>query len=218
MPTPNNSQLITYEGWTLRVRPARSGPPRLFLLIHGWTGSEDSMWVFARNFAQDFWLVAPRAPYLTQPSGSSWRPPQTGSKYPPRLQDLQPAADALIALVDSYAGKNGIAGDRFDVMGFSQGAALSNALALLHPDRIRRVGILSGFMPLESEALIEKRPLIGIPFFVAHGTQDELVRIEDARRSMQLLEQAGAQVTYCEDQVGHKVSLNCMRALERFFV
>ena len=32
----------------------------------------------------------------------------------------------------------------------------------------------------------------------------------------QLLEQAGASITYCEDEVGHKVSLHCMKALRAY--
>ncbi|MBI3738750.1 MAG: hypothetical protein HY258_06860, partial [Chloroflexi bacterium] len=67
------------------------------------------------------------------------------------------------------------------------------------------------------ESVLEKRPLNGKPFFVAHGTLDEMVKVEYARQSIQLLERAGAKVTYCEDEVGHKVSANCLRALERFF-
>jgi predicted esterase len=31
-----------------------------------------------------------------------------------------------------------------------------------------------------------------------------------------LLEKAGAQVTYCEGEVGHKVSADCLRALKEF--
>jgi predicted esterase len=32
-----------------------------------------------------------------------------------------------------------------------------------------------------------------------------------------LLESAGADVTFCEDEVGHKVSAHCLHALEDFF-
>jgi phospholipase/carboxylesterase len=59
--------------------------------------------------------------------------------------------------------------------------------------------------------------LEGKPFFVAHGTRDETVNVERARASIAILEQAGAIVTYCEDEVGHKVSANCLRALREFF-
>jgi len=59
--------------------------------------------------------------------------------------------------------------------------------------------------------------LEGKDFFVAHGVKDETVTIDRARHSVALLEQAGARVTYCEDEVGHKVSANCVVALKNFF-
>ena len=62
-----------------------------------------------------------------------------------------------------------------------------------------------------------RRVLAGKHFFVAHGTQDNLVPVERARESIELLEQAGAQVTFCEAEVGHKVSADCLRGLESFF-
>jgi predicted esterase len=102
-------------------------------------------------------------------------------------------------------------------MGFSQGAAMSNLLAFLYPQRIRKTGILAGFVPGGLEALVSKRPLDGKLFFVTHGTKDEMVTIDRARASISLLEQAGAKVTYCEDEVGHKVSVTCLRALREFF-
>ena len=213
-----DTQLITFKDWTLRVRPALMGRPRLLLLLHGWTGDENSMWIFVQNFPADYWIVAPRAPHIARPSGYSWRPPQRGTHDVPRFQDLRPAAEALISLVDAYATDQRIDSDQFDIIGFSQGAALTNTLALLYPQRVRRAGVLAGFVPLDSESLVERRPLNDKPFFVAHGTLDEMVGIEYARQSIQILEQAGAQVTFCESQVGHKVSADCLRALDEFFV
>ena len=101
-------------------------------------------------------------------------------------------------------------------MGFSQGAAMSNILAFLYPQRIRKTGILAGFAPDGLEELAAQRPLEGKPFFVSHGTKDETIPVEHARASLELLKQAGAQVTYCEDEVGHKMSLKCLRALRIF--
>jgi predicted esterase len=77
--------------------------------------------------------------------------------------------------------------------------------------------MLAGFVPDGLEEGIARRSLQGKPFFVAHGTKDETVPIDRARASIALLEQAGAQVTYCEDDVGHKVSVACLRALQKFF-
>jgi phospholipase/carboxylesterase len=189
------------------------------LLIHGLTGDENSMWVFARNLSTEYWMVAPRAPHASQmeQGGYSWRTPDSETEDRPRLEQLRDSADALLRLVDEYAASVRLQADDFDVMGFSQGAAMSSTLAFLYPKRIRKVGILAGFVPGGLEELVTQRPVEGKPFFVAHGTKDEMVTIERARASIETLERAGAQITYCEDEVGHKVSVNCLRALKDFF-
>lgn len=219
MPDLNNASLITFKDWTLRVRESTQPSPRLLLLIHGLTGDENSMWVFARDLSAEYWLIAPRAPHAAQmqQGGYSWRPPQSETEDRPSLEQLRPAAEALIRLVDEYSASAGLDAATFDVMGFSQGAAMSSLLTFLYPQRIGKVGILAGFVPGGLEELVPQRPLEGKPFFVAHGTKDEMVSVDRARASIEILEQAGAQVTYCEDEVGHKVSVTCLRALKKFF-
>lgn len=213
----SDTERIEFQNWIVRVRPAQSPKAPLLLLLHGWTGDEDSMWVFVQNFPNDYWMLAPRAPYAAEQGGYTWRPPQTAGRGWPGMDDFRPAGEALIALVDAYAAESGLKVNSFDVMGFSQGAALTIALTLLYPERIRRAAVLSGFLPAGSEETLAKRPLSGRPIFVAHGTRDELVKVEYAHRIVEALEGGGAHVTFCEDEVGHKVSAACLRALEDFF-
>ena len=217
MQTAPDTQLIQFEGRTLRIRESTDPSARLLLLIHGLTGDENVMWVFARDLPARYWMVAPRAPYAAEPGGYSWRPPPFETMDGPSLEHLKQNAEALIHLVDAYSASAGIDASTFDVMGFSQGAAMSNVLAFLYPHRIRKTGILAGFVPSGLEELVSQRPLEGKAFFVAHGTRDEKVTVDRARSSIALLEQAGAKVTYCEDDVAHKLSLNCLRALKEFF-
>ncbi len=217
MPAQNDTQLISFQDWTLRLRAASARPARLLLLVHGWTGDENSMWVFVRRFPARYWIVAPRAPHATQPNGFSWRAGEGPPGAPPNFEQLSPSAARLIGLVDALAAEHQIDDPVFDAIGFSQGAALVNTLALLHPARVGRLGVLAGFVPAGAESLMRGRPLEGKPIFVAHGTGDERVPVAEARRSIKLLEAAGANVTYCEDDVGHKLSANCLHALERFF-
>ena len=218
MQTLNNSTLVNYNNWTLRVRESSDPQSRLLLMIHGLTGDENSMWVFGQKMPSRYWLVLPRAPYTVESGGYSWRPSFQASEFGrPTLEQLRVGAEGLIGLVDEYAVSAGIDASTFDLIGFSQGAAMSNVLAFLFPERIRKVGILAGFVPQGLEAFVSKRPLAGKPFFVAHGTRDEMVKIDRARESIATLEEAGARVTYCEDDVGHKVSANCLRALKDFF-
>jgi phospholipase/carboxylesterase len=217
MPDLNSTALISFEDWTLRIRESTQPSPRLMLLIHGFTGDENSMWVFARDLSANYWIVAPRAPYVSEQSGYSWRPPQFENMNMLSLDLLRSSAEALIHLVDEYSASVGVEASTFDVMGFSQGGAMSSLLAFLYPERVRKIGILAGFVPNGLEELISQRPLEGKPFFVAHGTKDEMVPVDRARASIKIFEEAGATVTYCEDEVGHKVSVTCLRSLKSFF-
>jgi len=214
--TVPETELIQFEGWTLRIRESTNPTPRLLLMIHGITGDENSMWVFGHDMPAHYWIVAPRAPYPADPGGYSWRPPQFENMDGPSLELLKESAAALIQLVDAYSASMGIDSSVFDVIGFSQGGVLSNVLTFLYPQRIRKAGILAGFVPSGLEELISQRPLEGKVIFVAHGTKDEMVTIDRARASINLLKQAGGIVTYCEDNVGHKMSVNCLRSLKEF--
>lgn len=220
MPDVNNTHQMTYNGWTVRVRHAAQKPARFLLLLHGWTGDENSMWIFTHKFPADMWIAAPRAPHAAEGGGYSWRTlrrDQDSDWGLPTLSDYKPAADSLIRLVDDISASIGVDTTQFDVAGFSQGGVLTSVLALLYPQRIRKAAVLAGFMPDGTEDLLAQRVLAGKHIFVAHGTQDDLIPFDRAKGSIKMLEQAGAQVTFCEAEVGHKISADCLRGLEAFW-
>jgi phospholipase/carboxylesterase len=217
------TETIEFNGWTMRIRPAETSHPRFLVMIHGLTGDENSMWVFARRFSPDYWIIAPRAPHPAKPQGFSWRAnplsideARNHQTNRPSFDALKSSAEALIKLIDEYAASVKVETGVFDAIGFSQGAAMVNVLGMLYPSRVRKMGVLAGFVPSGLDDYVGRRVLTGKHVFVAHGTQDEMVPIDRARDSMQLLEQAGASITYCEDEVGHKLSSNCLRALEEY--
>jgi phospholipase/carboxylesterase len=218
VPTATDAKLLSFDGWTLRVHQPQAASPRLLVLLHGWTGDENSMWVFTKHLSSAYWMIAPRAPYPAEPSGFSWRNMQDAAFGWPNLETLSPAAEGLLKLIDGYSASVGVDAAQFDLMGFSQGAAMVNLLAMLHPNRIRKMAVLAGFVPSGLEELVAKKTLAGKKVFVAHGTQDQVIPLDRARASMSLLEQAGAQVTWCEDEVGHKLGANCRRALESYLL
>ena len=105
----------------------------------------------------------------------------------------------------------------FHLLGFSQGAALAYSMAILSPERINSLAGLSGFLPDGTTTRLSAGRLNGLPVFIAHGTGDDLVPVDRARAAVAQIEQAGAQVTYCEDDVGHKLSAKCFHGLEAFY-
>jgi phospholipase/carboxylesterase len=189
-------------------------------MIHGITGDENSMWVFGRKFSNQYLIIAPRAPFPAQPFGYSWREVNSQTPQPdfgkPTLETLLPSAESLIQLIDQYTASLKIEAHQFDIVGFSQGAAMVSVLGLVYPNRIRKMGVLAGFVPLGLEEYIAKKPLAGKHVFVAHGTKDETVTIDRAYASVESFGHAGANVKFVEDEVGHKLGANGMKALEEY--
>ncbi|OGO37795.1 MAG: hypothetical protein A2W35_04570 [Chloroflexi bacterium RBG_16_57_11] len=210
-----NAQVRQVDGWVLRQQtPDSPGLHTLILMLHGWTGDENSMWIFANRLPKNTFLVSPRGLFATVLGGYGWQPNLDRSW--PDIDDFRPAMEAIWNLLKP---QNFPTAElrQIHIVGFSQGAALGYSLALAFPQRVGIISGLSGFAPGGLEQIVSSRPLEGKACFMAHGTQDQLVSVARARQARQAFLDAGAQVTYCEDDVGHKLSVSCFRGLEKFF-
>ena len=200
--------------WVFREKkPEYSANSRLLVLLHGWTGDENSMTVFAKAAPANYWLVSPRGIYPSSQAGYSWYREQDAAW--PWVDDFKSALEALLELLVIENFPEAVL-DQVDVMGFSQGAGLAYALAFLYPQKVRKLAGLAGFLPEGCEALSRNQPLQGKKVFVAHGRLDKLVPVEKGRHCASVLKDAGGQVVYCEDAVEHKLSKACFEGLKKF--
>ena len=194
--------------------PPGDGPFPVFVMLHGWTGDENSMWIFASRLPANVILLSPRGLYESPLGGYSWYPKL--DKVWPVLSDFETSIEALaeVLSIDYFPAGNF---SQLRMLGFSQGAALVYSFALHRAKQLRAIAGLSGFVPEGAENQIVGLPLQGVAVFMAHGTKDKLVPVERARQGVAVLEQAGAQVSYCEHEAGHKLNANCFRSLQIFF-
>ena len=209
-----NIETIEIGSWIIRLRkPKNPGSHPVVVMLHGWTGDEKVMWVFASRLVKNAYLIAPRGLYTTPLGGYGWHDHKLGLW--PVISDFRPAVEALLDLLRPFNFEDADL-RKVHLVGFSQGAALSFAFGLLYPDKVASIAALSGFLPEGADKFVKSNPLTGMPVFLAHGTKDDIVPVEKARKAITLLETAGADVQYCEDDVGHKLSANCLNSLEHF--
>lgn len=215
-------EFTCYDGveWSLRLRiPDGVGPHPVLLLLHGWTGDEDAMWVFASRLPTNWLIISPRGLYDSPHGGYGWHPYRDNQL--PEVNDFELPVNALVNLLSPNCfpveGFKDHDLEQVHLLGFSQGAALAYGIALLHPQKVGAIAGLSGFMPENAIEYIRDTPLLGKKAFVSHGTQDQLVTVEKARKSVEILKTAGADVVYCEKDVGHKLSAGCFQAMGTFF-
>lgn len=207
---------IEINGWHFRVKyPVNETPqPRVMLLLHGYQGNENVMWILTKPLSGDYLLIAPRAPIQHSDDQFIWH--EITQQWPdiPAYRQL---TGQLLTHVDQLLGEQSRIIVKFDVMGFSQGAVMAYALALLHPERINRVAALAGFIPHVWQDQIEMKVVENQSFFIAHGTQDDIIPISKAHQAADLLKEKGGQVTFCEAEIGHKLSATCFNGLGEFF-
>ncbi len=216
----NDSQLIhtgpeMFEaGLPYRVQmPDGPGPYPTAVMVHGRLGNEDVMWVFRKVVPRPWLVVAPRAIYADHDL-YSWHIQQPDEWA--TLADFDPAVAALSRFMHAMTRLYNADPDRMYLMGFSQGAAVSMALALRHPQLARGLAALVGFAPTATAEAVDGR-LAGLPVFMAAGTEDETIPYDVTQRSLALLEQSGADLAYHEYQTGHKLNAAGMNDLRAWF-
>lgn len=219
MQIANDTNLVEISGWYLRIRqPVDKSSNRVLLLLHGWSGDENSMWLFAKDIPTDYWVIAPRAPFSAGNKGYSWREVDPGKTWGiPDITEFQMTISSLLGILEDWANLNSIKMNKIDLIGFSQGAALVCAILLLEDQRISKAACLAGFMPEGGKTLVKSGILKSKKIFVSHGLGDEIIPLRRGQEMVRLLKFAGADVELCSEDVGHKVGIHCYQGLKKFF-
>jgi phospholipase/carboxylesterase len=210
----NESVTIFERGWIFRYRlPAQMPAQKVAVMIHGWTGDENSMEIFARGLPANCLQLFPRGPVSAPDGGYGWTAVRGVENS--QMSDFVPAADQLLKEIDAHLADWKMANSHFSITGFSQGAAMAYVLTVLYPQRIERMAALAGFMPALPAAL-DLSGLQSKPIYIAHGTRDDTIPVEEARKAARLLVDIGADVDYCENSAGHKLPTSCFTKLHDF--
>jgi phospholipase/carboxylesterase len=191
-------------------------PAPVVVMLHGWGGDECSMWLFKQVISPETAIITPRAPVDLGNGGYLWFH-YAGSRTRPDLDSLQKSRTILGHFLTSLPDLYPIDPERMVLIGFSQGAAIGNSLVLIRPKGVVGVASLSGFMP-ELPDLPPQTDLSGLPVFIAHGTRDDIVPPAEGRRVRRTYTQLGADVTYGEYSVGHKINSQGMKDLKAWMV
>lgn len=192
------------------LREGRREDGRLILLLHGYTGDERVMWALAHTLPETATVASLRGLYPAAMGGYQWAEKHGGLEA--GVEDFQAAAAAVRAVEEALSEASSMSDGVLYLVGFSQGAAVAFAAAALETLRPQGIVSLAGFLPTG-----DVQGLRGMRVFWGHGRRDELVPIERARADVERLRLGGAQVHFCEADVGHKLGAECTRGLVQWF-
>jgi phospholipase/carboxylesterase len=213
---------MTEESLSLTHRLANprnpSEKPPLLLLLHGYGANEDDLFSLAPYLDERFLIVSARAPVTLQPQSYAWfnlnfTPEGVVVDLEEARRNLNQLHKFINELVDIYQ----VDQRSVYLMGFSQGAMMSLSIALSFPGTATAVVAMSGRILSQTRTGIpDKDALIGLPIFVAHGTRDEVVPIQQGRNTRAILAELPVDLTYREYDMGHEISAESIDDIMRW--
>jgi phospholipase/carboxylesterase len=119
--------------------------------------------------------------------------------WPPRLDSVSKSRQELIQFLGELTSKYPTTG--VVISGFSQGAMMALDVGLRSDVR----GIIAMSGGLYEEDLPDLAARAHVPVLMTHGSIDDVVPVNYARRARRVLEEAGLDVEYHEYPMGHQV-------------
>ena len=181
----------------------------LLLLLHGYGSNEEDLFSFASELPNDSYVISVRAPYDLQPYGHAWYAihfDADENKFSDNVQAKQ-SVELIAGFIDEIVKQYPIDAKNVTLIGFSQGAILSYATALTYPEKVAKVVALSGYFNQEiMPEVIDTNAISHLKFFVSHGSFDQVIPVDWARKAKPALENLGLEVEYHEYPVGHGVA------------
>ena len=181
----------------------------LIILIHGYGSNEEDLFSFAPELPENAFIVSVQAPYQVPPYGFAWYAISFDADMNKFSDDAQAikSRDLLVEFIDELCVKYPIDQKDVNIIGFSQGAILSYALAVTYPEKVNKVVALSGYF--NADIMQPKADLSvynHLKIFGSHGTVDQVIPVEWARKASELLKSYAISFEYKEYPVGHGVA------------
>lgn len=193
----------------VREPKIKSDKNPLLLLLHGYGSNEEDLFSFASELPDNYYVISARAPHPMPPYGNAWYSIHFDADAN-KFSDDDEAIESRMLIskfIDEVIETYPIDPTKVTLVGFSQGAILSYAVALSEPEKIQRVVALSGYI---NPAIIANdytdKNLSKLKFFISHGTVDQVIPVEWARKAPEFLNALELDVTYNEYPVGHGVA------------
>ena len=181
--------------------------PPLLILLHGYGSNEQDLFSFAEELPEELLIVSTQAPYEMGYGAYAWYAINFDD-VKGKFSDLKQAKTSIVKIadfIDEIKTKYNTNPDKTFLLGFSQGAILSYSLSFMYPNKVNYVVALSGYI---NQDMIPKKisKEIKTEYYCSHGTVDQVLPVDWARKSKPFLDNLGLENAYSEYNVGHGVA------------
>jgi phospholipase/carboxylesterase len=181
--------------------------PPVLILLHGYGSNEEDLFSFAEELPKELLIISAQAPYEMGYGGYAWYAinfDNVNGKFSD-LKQAKTSIDAIASFIEEIKVKYNTKPNKTFLLGFSQGAILSYSLSFIYPNKVNHVIALSGYINNE---MIPKKisDNIKTDYYCSHGTVDQVLPVDWARKSKPFLDNLNLQNDYSEYNVGHGVA------------
>jgi phospholipase/carboxylesterase len=181
----------------------------VLLLLHGYGSNEEDLFSFANELPEEYYVISARAPYDLMYGSYAWYAINFDADEN-KFSDIgqaQSSRDLIANFIDELIASYPIDANSVTLIGFSQGSILSYAVAVSFPEKVQRVVAMSGyFNPEIAVANYKENNLSNLKIFASHGTVDQVIPVDWARKIAPILNELGIENVYKEYPVGHGVA------------
>lgn len=181
----------------------------LILLLHGYGSNEQDLFSFASELPEEYFIISARAPYDLQYGSYAWYAinfDADENKFSDHEQ-AKTSRDLIAGFIDELIQNYPIDKENVTLIGFSQGTILSYAVGLSYPEKVQRIVALSGYLNEEIiKENFQENNFSNLKMFISHGTVDQVIPVDWAKKAPGILERLGIKTVYKEYPVGHGVA------------
>ena len=186
----------------------KSTKPPVIILMHGVGSNEKDLFSFANQLPDSFLVISLRAPIELGKDSYAWYH-LSFENGKPISNPIEAEASRLmiIEFINTLKNKHAFNEKRVYLCGFSQGSIMAYSVGLTVPEKIKGIAIMSGRLLEEVKPIIaSKEKLKHLNVFISHGTNDNVLLINNAREANTYLKQIGITATYKEYPEAHTIS------------
>lgn len=194
--------------YVVREPKVASDKTPLILLIHGYGSNMDDLFSFATELPEQALVISVQAPKALPFGGYAWYSitfDADENKFSDPVEG-KASVQKLKVFLDEIIEKYKVDRTNIFLTGFSQGAILSYAFSFTFPETVQYVVALSGYF--NPDFLINNPTKNSIDYFISHGSVDQVIPVEWAKKAPELLTNLGITNSYQEYPVGHGIHPN----------
>lgn len=186
----------------------------LVIVLHGRGANANDLADIAPALDGGYRFVFPNAPkpleaYPGMTFGYTWF-----DGWPPAGNSIAESRQLLLRFIDEVVERYPTPEGKLVISGFSQGALMSLDVGFRTAKKVAGIVAMSG--ALYEDDMADLRARKDIPVLIVHGTADDMIPVNAARRTRRVLEDHGIEPEYHEFPMGHWVTPESLAVVGEF--